>query len=191
MASFSDITSWQNWSPTLARIYLDVSRSSPSCTVGAGSHRPIAIESLCWGLRKPSTRNIPLRVKANLVQIKRGMKNDHQLSVILWKIHQVYKRNTCYNGVPSKMKETASHIWIIVILTIIISNARFTVALKATLAALVQVRGHIDTRAILEEGLARLLKTAHFTLVFQYGLAHWKIKINVKFVLSTFMLLTF
>lgn len=71
MASFSDMTNWQNWSPTLARIYLDVSRSSPSWTAGTGSHKLIAMESLCWGLRKPSTRSTPLRVKANLIAGKK------------------------------------------------------------------------------------------------------------------------
>lgn len=71
MASFSDMTSWQNWSPTLARMYFDVSRSSPPWIAGAGSHRPMAIESLCWGLKNPSTRSIPLRVNANLVKAKK------------------------------------------------------------------------------------------------------------------------
>ena len=69
MASFSDMTSWQNWSPTLARMYLDVSRSRPSCTAGAGSHRPMAMESLCWGLRKPSTRRMPFLVNASLDEV--------------------------------------------------------------------------------------------------------------------------
>lgn len=70
MASFSDMTNWQNWSPTFAKIYLDVSRSSPSCATREGSQSPIAMLSLCCGLRKPSTRRTPFLVKASLLQHK-------------------------------------------------------------------------------------------------------------------------
>lgn len=66
IASFSDITSWQNWSPTLARIYLEVSRSIPSAGEEEGIHRLMASGSLCCGFKKPSTRSIPFRVNTSL-----------------------------------------------------------------------------------------------------------------------------
>lgn len=47
MASFSDITSWQNWSPTLAKMYFEVSRSIPSAREEEGIHRFMASGSLC------------------------------------------------------------------------------------------------------------------------------------------------
>lgn len=68
MASFSDITSWQNWSPTLAKMYFEVSRSIPSAREEEGIHRFMASGSLCWGLRNPSTRSTPFRVKISLRQ---------------------------------------------------------------------------------------------------------------------------
>lgn len=66
IASFSDITSWQNWSPTLARIYLEVSRSIPSAGEEDGIQRLMASGSLCCGFKKPSTRSIPFRVNTSL-----------------------------------------------------------------------------------------------------------------------------
>lgn len=76
--------------------------------------------------------------------------------------------------VPSEVEETAGHVWVVVIITVFVCSSIFTVTLQTALTALVQVRGHIDTGAVLEEGLARLLQTAHFALIFQYRLAHWR-----------------
>lgn len=70
IASFSDITSWQNWSPTLAKIYLEVSRSIPSAGEEEGIHRLMASGSLCCGFKKPSTRSIPFRVNTSLQKIR-------------------------------------------------------------------------------------------------------------------------
>lgn len=144
MASFSDMTNWQNWSPTFARIYLDVSRSSPSWTAGTGSHRLIAMESLCWGLRKPSTRSTPLRVKANLV----AGKNEKHFVMIVSSILTIYlynfhirlsnakKKTHCY-FIPSEMEETTGHIRVILLITVLICITIFTVTLQSALTALV------------------------------------------------------
>lgn len=49
------------------------------------------------------------------------------------------------------MEETAGHIWVILLITVIVCITIFTVTLQTTLAALVQVRGDIDAGAILEK----------------------------------------
>lgn len=64
------------------------------------------------------------------------------------------------------MEEATGHIWVIAIITVFVCIAIFTVTFQTALTTLVQVRGHIDAGAILEEGLTRLLQTTHLTLVF-------------------------
>lgn len=71
-----------------------------------------------------------------------------------------------YKLVPSEVEETTGHIWVVVIIAVFICSSIFTVTLQTALAALVQVRGHIDAGAILEKGLTRLLQTTYFALVF-------------------------
>ncbi len=88
-----------------------------------------------------------------------------------------------YKLVPSEVEETTGHIWVVVVIAVFVCGSIFTVTLQTALAALVQVRGHIDAGAILEKGLTRLLQTTHFALVFQYRLAHWRKQLSfVNFI---------
>lgn len=77
---------------------------------------------------------------------------------------------------PSKVEEPAGHIWVIFILAVVFCGSVFAITLQAALAALVQVRGHADTGAILEEGLTGLLQAAHLALILQHRLANWEIE---------------
>lgn len=84
------------------------------------------------------------------------------------------------------MEEPTGHIWVVIVVAVFACSTIFTVALQAALAALVQVRGHIDAGAVLEEGLTGLLQTTHLVLVFKYGLAHCRREVCVNDILSLF-----
>lgn len=93
------------------------------------------------------------------------------------------EETTCHQTTlvsPPEVEETAGHIRVIFILAVILRGSVLPITFQATLTALVQVRSHADAGAILEEGLTWLLQTAHFALVFQYRLAHWKIQGSVN-----------
>lgn len=66
ITSFSDITSWQKWSPMLARMYFAVSRSRPTTFFDKGSHKLIASGSYLFGVKKPSSRSNPCLLNCNL-----------------------------------------------------------------------------------------------------------------------------
>lgn len=80
MTSFSDITSWQKWSPMLARMYFAVSRSRPTTFLDKGSHRLIASGSYLFGVKKPSSRSIPCLLNCSLMKKgEKEKKNPHHL----------------------------------------------------------------------------------------------------------------
>lgn len=65
--------------------------------------------------------------------------------------------------VPPEVKEAASHSGIILLLFL-----KLPIPFQAALTALVQVRGYVDARPILQEGLPGLLQLLHLAYIFQH-----------------------
>lgn len=65
--------------------------------------------------------------------------------------------------VPPEVKEAASHSGIILLLFL-----KLPIPLQAALTTLVQMRGYIDARPILQKGLSGLLQLLHFAHIFQH-----------------------
>lgn len=69
--------------------------------------------------------------------------------------------------VPAEVEEAAGDSGVVLLLFL-----ELAVPLQAALATLVQVRSHVDARAVLQEGLSRLLQLPHLAHVLQHRLAN-------------------
>lgn len=79
--------------------------------------------------------------------------------------HTVFGTQTRTQTVPAKVEEAAGHIGVVVVRLLL---PVLPVALHATLATLVEVGRHVDTGAVLQERLSRLLQTTHLSHVLQH-----------------------